>query len=959
MKRPHPTQKSLSARRISPRSGGSPVWGCLLLALACTDKDEPVTTRPQQSGQRDSDGDGYEADVDCDDSNPAVHPGATEHCDDTDADCDGDIGREDPDAVDAQVIYEDADGDGYGDATRSSVACEVPEGYSADGTDCDDAHAAASPEGIEVCDTLDNDCDGLTDETDPGMKDGHWYPDADGDGYGDPDTEEVTCDTPPAGYVSNDLDCDDADPALNPDAAEVCDHVDQDCNREVDDGLGTACERCEDGGDDDLDGLVDCEDGDCWDSPLCPLTTRAWPTDGQITVTHAATDTSSWIASRRVSGRAISGQVQRILGQQLVSTCTWTVDELQATFSSWATSAGSAWARTPATRRGAAFDRDCELDTWGFLPPYLFADGSAVHLSPYGSWPLTSTWSASLAFPRSGEHPWYHGSLFREQSRPQSTSWVIRPLESGSPYADCDLTDSALNQSPLLTWYPDNDADGLGDRSSPTDACVEPEGLPWVVSNGDDCDDDDSAVGDSDGPLGADTSMHCVPAAFIGEAETDFTGASLTDAGDINDDGRDDLVLTAYGSERAGTDAGAVFVVSGAAVSTGTTSISAAWSVLLGEAESDYAGWSVSGGDIDTDGHADLLIGAYGVDTTGTEAGAAYLVWGDDLTGGEQSVGDGLKLTGEAAQDYAGGAVAVVGDVDDDGWPDVVVGAYGNDSGGTYSGRAYLLSGQGLDGRADTMSLADADATLTGEATYDNAAYALDGAGDLDGDGIGDLLIGAPKSDSADSDAGQVHILRGGSLTGALSLADDDWGLLGDESYIQAGDAVAGVGDVDGDGLGDVLVGVPDSDAGGTDGGEAVLVLASSLPRWGGDITLAGPRVVGAKADQVGAAVAGAGDLDSDGRSDLLIGAPGHTTHDGAVGKAVVLLASEITSDATWALADLRVGIIGDARGEQAGAALAGVGDVDGDGRRDVVVGASRNNDGGRDAGKTVLFSVD
>ncbi len=154
-----------------------------------------------------------------------------EVCDGVDNDCDGEV---DEDAVDAGTWYADADGDGYGDAASAVTACEAPTGAVDNGEDCDDGDAAAYPGAPEVCDGVDDDCDGEVDEDAVDM--GTWYTDADGDGYGDPDTAVEACEAP-TGTVDNGEDCDDGDPNVNPGASESFDLADEDCDGLCDEGF--------------------------------------------------------------------------------------------------------------------------------------------------------------------------------------------------------------------------------------------------------------------------------------------------------------------------------------------------------------------------------------------------------------------------------------------------------------------------------------------------------------------------------------------------------------------------------------------------------------------------------------------------------------------------------------------------------------------------------------------------
>jgi len=180
----------------------------------------------------DLDGDGYQSvacgGTDCNDIDPAVYPGAPEVCDNQDNDCDGLV---DESAVDALTWYQDLDGDGFGNAAVTQLACTAPTGYVADASDCDDTNAGTNPVATEVCDGLDNDCDGLVDEQNAPT----WYLDSDGDGWGGT-TSAVACIAPPD-HVANPGDCDDANPAIHPAAIELLDGIDNNCNGSVDEGF--------------------------------------------------------------------------------------------------------------------------------------------------------------------------------------------------------------------------------------------------------------------------------------------------------------------------------------------------------------------------------------------------------------------------------------------------------------------------------------------------------------------------------------------------------------------------------------------------------------------------------------------------------------------------------------------------------------------------------------------------
>ena len=178
---------------------------------------------------------------DCDDSTAAVSPAAVELCNGEDDDCDGEI---DIDATDASIWYADSDGDGFGNATTSAMACDAPADHVADDSDCDDSTAAVNPFATEVCDTIDNNCDGVidTDAADVGT----WYADADGDGYGDASISSVGC-AAPANAVADATDCDDTDATVFPGAAEVCGGSDLDCDLSAPEMCSSCAEALADG----------------------------------------------------------------------------------------------------------------------------------------------------------------------------------------------------------------------------------------------------------------------------------------------------------------------------------------------------------------------------------------------------------------------------------------------------------------------------------------------------------------------------------------------------------------------------------------------------------------------------------------------------------------------------------------------------------------------------------------
>ncbi len=264
--------------------------GYFLIGLLCLGYSGPACVDPRVVDPTDPDwdGDGFPESEDCYDcrstmqagcNGPTViceeaHPGATEYCNGIDDDCDG---ERDEDTVDTNSVEEqDEDGDGWTDPDNVEAWCDSSEywepiinlsfGCSSrirGSGDCNDSDREIHPQAPEVCDEVDNDCDGDVDETAPTSD--WWYEDFDDDGFGDPATATQAC-GPPDGYVGTSGDCDDEDPDVSPGASEVCDDgIDQDC-----DGFDEACGDDDDAGGDDDDAGGDDDDAGGDDDDSAP-----------------------------------------------------------------------------------------------------------------------------------------------------------------------------------------------------------------------------------------------------------------------------------------------------------------------------------------------------------------------------------------------------------------------------------------------------------------------------------------------------------------------------------------------------------------------------------------------------------------------------------------------------------------------------------------------------------------
>jgi hypothetical protein len=407
-----------------------------------------------------------------------------------------------------------------------------------------------------------------------------------------------------------------------------------------------------------------------------------------------------------------------------------------------------------------------------------------------------------------------------------------------------------------------------------------------------------------------------------------FPGGTASVAGDVNGDGKDDLFFGSLLNSDGGLHAGAAYLVLGPV--TGTVDLSVAHAELVGEEPRDVVGSPSAGaGDVDGDGNDDLLVGSWKNGSTG----AAYLVNGPVTGTLDLSLAD-AKLVGEdlSADGYdtygAGCTVSGAGDTDADGHDDILVGMCTSFPGPDSSTSAYLVRGP----VTGTFDLGLADAKLVPDAGWPQEETLVSSAGDVDGDGLDDLLIGAPYDDQAEEGAGAAYLVRG-PVSGVVDLALEHTKLLGQGWYAVAGSSISGAGDIDGDGNDDVLIGSlynQERDAG------TVYVVLGPGPAPG-DPAERLERVADAtlRADGIAVSVAGAGDVDLDGHDDILVGAQGWNTTE-PVGAAYLVL-SPVAGTMDLTRADVE--FTREGRGDTANYGVS-AGDVDGDGRPDLLISA-------------------
>ena len=881
----------------------------------------------------DEDGDGHasNADVgsdqfDCDDNNPDIHDSADEVCDGLDTDCDGDLpageGDEDGDGWLACDPYVDNGGgfEGGGDC-HDDVPAAWPglldttcdgldtdcdgmittgdedldgDGYvgCADfvdqgvgllgGDDCDDDSAVSYPGAPEICDGLDNDCDTALDFMEE---------DGDADGY-------VPCGwwqgTDPS--IVGDGDCDDSQPEVNPGApVELCDGLNTDCTGALD-----VSEM-----DQDVDSYLPCTPyvdhgaglaggGDCddWEDDVNPGT----PEDGcdgvdtncdgaTLAAGEADLDGDGWLACSGYQdhGGALSGGDDCDDGQLGVYPgAPESCDGLDTACS------------------GASLDPielDSDGDGWIACSPYV--DHGAG---------LSGGGDCSEAFPEINP-----GAVEQCDGLDTNCDTVIEADESdgdgdgylycegyidrGGPYTgggDCDDTNAFVhpdmveqpcdgldNDCNVIMFENEDDEDGDGWL-----ACS-----PYVEHGGGfdgdgDCDDDDPAV---------------------------HPGTGWDDPSDALD-----------------SDCGAGTV----------TWLGRAHMTLTGPDEADWAGWSVAGvGNVDGDSLADVVV--TGIDGGG-DPGKVWLVLGSTLAaGGTLSLNSAdTRITGASNGDATGSAVVSMADLDGDGRDDLVIGADGASGGG----EVYIFFSSTLLASPD-QTTGDADVVILAESGQDQFGYSLAAGGDVTGDGVDDLLVGAPGYDGTVMGVGAAYLFSGATLTTGEEI-EAEIVLTGFVVDGEVGSALAIFPDVNGDGLDEIVVGAPNV-------GNGTVYFVHGGPTGSSSVGAVAAHILfGSPGDRAGYGLV-VGDFLDDGLPDLAIGAP----DSGGWGQVYIFGRDNLVSELNNPMSQADATLSGESVGDWFGASL-GAGDVDGDGDDDLLIGAPTTDVGGTMSGGVWLFTA-
>jgi len=364
--------------------------------------------------------------------------------------------------------------------------------------------------------------------------------------------------------------------------------------------------------------------------------------------------------------------------------------------------------------------------------------------------------------------------------------------------------------------------------------------------------------------------------------------------------------------------------------------------------------------DFNGDGANDVIVGAYRNPLNGTSSGRAYIFFGGSSLSGDFSAAEAdVIVTGEGAGSWLGFSVGSAGDFNGDGYSDLLVGSPGH---GSDAGRVYLVYGSAQPLR--NVYAANADLIFDGELPGDLLGTAVSTAGDVNGDGYGDMLLGAGEADVNGIRAGKAYLMLGRpSWSGEYSVSVADVTFEGVLNGENVGTSLSSMGDMNGDGFDEILLGGDQSATAGSGVGRGYLFLGG--PSLYGNIRirteLADAIIVGTTGgDRLGISLA-SGDVNGDGMNDFMIGASGHDPGGRSAAGAVFIFfgRTNLGGQEIISINDADVVIEGEVAGDALGVCIAVIGDIDGDGAEDMLLGASGNDQGGFDAGRAYVIAGD
>ncbi len=402
-------------------------------------------------------------------------------------------------------------------------------------------------------------------------------------------------------------------------------------------------------------------------------------------------------------------------------------------------------------------------------------------------------------------------------------------------------------------------------------------------------------------------------------------GYTVSDAGDMNIDGFTDVIVSSYINNK-------VYIYLG-----GTVMDNISDHIIEGPFGNPYEflGNSVSGaGDVDGDGYADIIVGC--------DYNNIYIGKTNAYIFRYPQVGTDIpdeNFTGAAPGDRLGYSVSSAGDVNADGFTDVIAGAPNNDAGGSDAGRAYIyFGGQPMDYIADVV--------LTGAAAGDNFGVSVSSAGDLNADGYSDVVVGANLNDAGGLNAGRVYVYYGGASMNNVADVIMTGATAGDEFGFSVSSGNFN-GYIISDIWSDIIVGAYKYDEGAfTDAGRAYVYFGAPVMDNNADVVMVGI----AAGDGLGICVSSAGDVNTDGYTDIVVGACFNDAGGTDAGRAYIYYGGFGISSVP------SLSLTGSTAGEQLGVSVASAGDVNGDGYIDVITGSPSNTAAGFNAGRAYIY---
>ncbi len=416
-----------------------------------------------------------------------------------------------------------------------------------------------------------------------------------------------------------------------------------------------------------------------------------------------------------------------------------------------------------------------------------------------------------------------------------------------------------------------------------------------------------------------------------GQSNSNF-GCCVSSAGDVNGDSYADVIIGASDYDNGELNEGIVFAYFGSSYG---LSASPDWSAELNQASALFGGIVSTAGDVNGDGFSDVIIGAINYDHGQSNEGGAFVYYGS--VSGLSGVPDWSGESNQASANYGSG-VSTAGDVNGDGYSDIIIGALRYDNGQTDEGRVYCYLGS-----AAGLSLT---VNWTAESNQNNANMgSVSSAGDVNGDGFSDVIIGASNYDNGQTNEGRVYCYQG---TSSGLPASANWTNESNQANSNYGLKVSSAGDVNGDGYSDVIVGAITYDNGELDEGRAFVYQGSASG-------LSAAENWTAESDQIsanfGTSVSSAGDVNGDGYSDIIIGSSNYDKTLLDEGSAFLYLGSNsgLSATSNWSAESNQISAY-------FGTSVSSAGDVNGDGYSDVVIGASFYDSGPADDGAAFVY---